>query len=201
MNKGRFFFKAVVALIALGFLGGGCVTTPKGETPLEKRGEVQKMRADTLVELYKVHPPAKERIRKAKGYAVFSNVGVNLILLSAAGGWGVAHDNKTGQDIYMKMVSGGVGLGLGVKDFRGVFVFSTQDAFKSFTESGWEAGAQADAAAKSGNKGGAAAGAVTVAPGMDLYQITEQGLALQATIQGTKYYRDDELNVASTAKN
>jgi lipid-binding SYLF domain-containing protein len=98
------------------------------------------------------------------------------------------------------MVSGGVGLGLGVKDFRGVFVFSTREAFKNFTESGWEAGAQADAAAKSGNKGGAAAGAVTVGPGMDLYQMTEQGLALQATIQGTKYYRDDELNASAKAK-
>jgi hypothetical protein len=64
-------------------------------------------------------------------------------------------------------------------------------------ESGWEGGAQADAAAKSGDKGGAAGGAVTVGPGMDLYQITEQGLALQATIQGTKYYRDDELNAST----
>lgn len=193
MNKRIFFVKAGVAVIAFCLLGG-CVTTPKGETPSQRRAEVQNMRAETLPKLYKVHPSAKERIQHSQGYAVFSNVGVNLILLSAAGGWGVAHDNKTGKDIYMKMVSGGVGPGLGVKDFRGVFVFSTREAFKDFTESGWEAGAQADAAAKSGNKGGAASGAVTVAPGMDLYQITEQGLALQATIQGTKYYRDDELN-------
>lgn len=178
-------------------LMGGCITTPKGETPSEKRSEVQKMRADTLSELYKVHPPAKAQVQQSVGYAVFSNVGVNLILLSAAGGWGVAHDNNTGQDIYMKMVSGGIGLGLGVKDFRGVFVFTTKEAFKKFTESGWEANVQADAAAKSGNKGGAASGAITVAPGMELYQLTEHGLALQATIQGTKYYRDEALNVSA----
>jgi lipid-binding SYLF domain-containing protein len=196
MNKRRLLVKAGVAVIALGLLGG-CVTTPKGKTSSEKRAEVQKMRADTLAQLYRLYPPAKERIQKATGYAVFSNVGVNFILLSAAGGWGVAHDNKTAHDIYMKMVSGGVGPGLGVKDFRGVFVFSTREAFKNFTESGWEGGAQADAAAKSGGKGGAAGGAVTVGPGMDLYQITEQGLALQATIQGTKYYRDDELNASA----
>jgi lipid-binding SYLF domain-containing protein len=178
-------------------LMGGCITTPKGETPSAKRSEVQRMRADTLSELYKVHPPAKGQVQQSVGYAVFSNVGVNLILLSAAGGWGVAHDNNTGQDIYMKMVSGGIGLGLGVKDFRGVFVFTTKEAFKKFTESGWEANVQADAAAKSGNKGGAASGAITVAPGMELYQLTEHGLALQATIQGTKYYRDEALNVSA----
>ncbi len=33
-----------------------------------------------------------------------------------------------------------------------------------------------------------------VAPGIKLYQITENGLALQATIQGTKYWKDAELN-------
>ncbi len=61
-------------------------------------------------------------------------------------------------------------------------------------EKGWQAGAQADAAAKAGDKGGAYAGAVDVAPGIRLYQITENGLALQATIQGTKYWKDDELS-------
>jgi len=141
-----------------------------------------------------VHPAARADIQRAAGYAVFSNVGVNLIFLSAAGGSGVAHNNQTGKDTYMTMISGGLGIGLGVKDFRGVFVFSNQKVFKRFVESGWEASAQADAAAKSGEKGGAAAGAITVAPGVDLYQLTETGLALQATIQGTKYYKNDDLN-------
>jgi lipid-binding SYLF domain-containing protein len=158
------------------------------------------MRADTLAELYAAHPPARSRVQQAAGYAVFSNVGVNLILLSAAGGSGVAHDNRTGEDIYMKMVSGGVGLGLGVKDFRGIFVFSTPKSLADFVDSGWEANAQADAAAISEGKGGAVSGAVTIAPGVDLYQLTKNGLALQATIQGTKYYRDDDLSPPAKAR-
>jgi lipid-binding SYLF domain-containing protein len=164
------------------------------ESPAAKRQEIRKMRSETLAKLYKIHPAARSDVNGSVGYAVFSNIGVNLILLSAAGGSGVAHDNSTGRDTYMKMVSGGIGLGLGVKDFRGVFVFHDHKAFHQFVDSGWEATAQADAAAKSGEKGGAAAGAITVAPGVDLYQITENGLALQATIQGTKYYKDDDLN-------
>lgn len=94
----------------------------------------------------------------------------------------------------MKMVSGGIGLGLGVKDFRGVLVFTSEEALDSFVESGWDASAQADAAAKAGEKGDALAGAIDVAPGIKLYQITETGLALQATIQGTKFWKDDELS-------
>lgn len=181
---------AIVAVMALCGIAGSAIAASVDE----QRNEIRKMRKETLAQLYKVHPAAKASIQKAAGYAVFSNVGVNLIFFSAAGGSGVAHDNRSGKDIYMKMISGGIGLGLGVKDFRGVFVFANHDAFKQFVESGWEASAQADAAAKSGEKGGAAAGAITVAPGVDLYQLTENGLALQATIQGTKYYQDDDLN-------
>jgi len=57
--------------------------------------------------------------------------------------------------------------------------------------------AQADAAAKAGEKGGAYSGAVEVAPGVWVYQITKNGLALQLTLQGTKYYKDDDLNKKS----
>jgi hypothetical protein len=37
-------------------------------------------------------------------------------------------------------------------------------------------------------------GAVEVAPGIWVYQITKNGLALQLTLQGTKYSKDDDLN-------
>ena len=65
---------------------------------------------------------------------------------------------------------------------------------ESFINNGWEANAQADAAAKSDEKGGSVEGAVTVQKGMRLYKLTKNGLALQATIQGTKYWKDDDLN-------
>ena len=180
-------FALLAALVAWGI---AC----RADSASEKRAEILKMRAETLAKLYRIRPSAKARIASAYGYAVFSNLGVNLVFLAMAGGSGVAHDNKSGREVYMKMISGGVGLGLGVKDFRGVFVFRTQKAFRGFVEDGWEAGAHADAIAKAGKEGGAAEGAVTVAPDTELYQLTETGLALEATIQGTKYFKDDELN-------
>jgi len=166
------------------------------ESAGERRAEINKRRSETLAKLYQVHPAATGKIGAAYGYAVFTNLGVNLVIMSVAGGSGVAHDNKTGRDTYMKMLSGGVGLGLGVKDFRGIFVFKTQKAFRDFVEDGWEAGGHADAIAKSGKDGGAIEGAISVAPGTELYQLTENGLALEATIQGTKYFKDDDLNAA-----
>ena len=181
-------------------LAAGCVALALAlgdawaQSPAEKRAEIQKMRADTLAKLYRIHPAAKAKIGNAYGYAVFSNAGVNLVFMSVAAGRGVARDNRTGRDIYMKMASGGIGLGLGVKDFRGVFIFRTKKGFTDFVEDGWEGGAHANAVAKAGDEGGAAEGAITVAPGVELYQLAENGLALEATLQGTKYFKDDELN-------
>lgn len=156
--------------------------------------ERQKTSTETLKLLYKYAPEAKRMIANSYGYATFSNLGVNLIFLSAEGGKGMAHNNRTGKNTYMNMASGGVGFGLGVKDFRIIFLFENKKVFDKFVNSGWEANAQADAAAKAGEDGGALNAAVTVAPGMRIYKLTQNGLALQATIQGTKYWKDGDLN-------
>ncbi|WP_345993549.1 hypothetical protein [Sulfurimonas sp. HSL-1716] len=165
-----------------------------GKSNSDLRKERLKTNKETLAYLYKYAPKSKEMIRRAYGYATFTNLGVNLVILSAEGGKGVAHNNKTGKNIYMNMASGGVGLGLGVKDFRVVFIFENKKVFDNFVNHGWEANAQADAAAKAGKKGGAVNAAITVAPGVRLYKLTQNGLALQATIQGTKYWKDGDLN-------
>jgi lipid-binding SYLF domain-containing protein len=179
----------VVAFVfSTGFFGAD------GDSPDEKRKTILKMSTDTLAELYEHHPQAEDAVKKAAGYAVFSNIGINLFIVSTGNGFGMAHDNTTGKDTYMNMLSGGVGIGLGVKDFRGIFIFSGKENFEDFINKGWTASGQADVAAKAGEEGGAMAGAIDVAPGVKLYQLTETGLALQATIQGTKYYKDDELN-------
>jgi lipid-binding SYLF domain-containing protein len=185
--------KAGLVSILLIALVTGCMS-PKGDTVGEKRRAAQSMRSETLAQLYRVHPYAKTQIDQAAGYGVFSSVGMNLFLLSTASGWGIVRDRKTGHDTYMKMYSAGIGPGLGIKDFRGVFVFTSESALNQFVEDGWDASAQADAAAKVEDKGDAWGGSVDVAPGIKLYQLTQHGLALQATIQGTKFWKDDELS-------
>jgi lipid-binding SYLF domain-containing protein len=152
------------------------------------------MASQTLTDLYEIHPASQGAIEKSAGYAVFSNLGVNLLLLSTARGGGLAVNSKTKQETFMKMISVGAGLGVGAKDYRVIFVFETDEALAKFIDSGWDASAQADAAAKAGSTGGAYSGASTVAPGVWVYQITKNGLALQATLQGTKYSKDDDLN-------
>jgi lipid-binding SYLF domain-containing protein len=165
-----------------------------GDSPEKKKDKTRKMATKALADLYKMQPKAQEEIQKSAGYAVFNNMGTNLFLISTARGAGIAINGKTNQETFMKMISAGAGLGLGVKDYRAIFVFETDKAFKEFLDSGWSGSAQADAAAKAGDKGSAQSGALEVAPDVWVYQITKNGLALQATLQGTKYYKDGDLN-------
>jgi lipid-binding SYLF domain-containing protein len=160
----------------------------------KKKAQIQQAATQTLSDLYKLQPSAKGAIQSSAGYAVFKNFGTNLLVVSTGSGAGVATNNKSKQQTYMKMISAGAGLGVGVKDFRAIFVFGTDKAFSDFLNSGWSGSAQTDAAAKAGDKGGALSGAVEVAPDVYVYQITKNGLALQLTLQGTKYYKDDDLN-------
>ena len=189
--KNTRLIRALVVLLSALFLAGFGFSK---KTPNQERQEVLEMRDQVLAKLYAEAPGAEEVLAEAAGYAVFSSLGVNVLLVSTARGQGVLRNNATGEDVYMKMFSAGGGVGMGVKDFDLVFVFDTQEAITWFTEEGWAASAQADAAAKHEGDGEAAALAFDVAPGVYLYQMTESGLALQATIQGTKYMKDKDLN-------
>jgi lipid-binding SYLF domain-containing protein len=160
----------------------------------QKQAKVRNTAQQTLSDLYKLQPSAKAAIHQSSGYAVFKNFGTNVLVVSTASGSGLAVDSKTRHETFMKMVSAGAGLGMGVKDFRVIFIFKTEKALQNFLNSGWSGSGQADAAAKGGDSGGAYSGAKEVAPDVWVYQITKNGLALQLTLQGTKYYKNDDLN-------
>lgn len=168
--------------------------TPKGVTKQDQTNYVLTMKKETLADLYRKKPQTKAMIKKAAGYGVFSNIGSYLLFLSTGGGYGVVVDKSTGTNTYMKMAHVGAGLGMGVKDFRVVFIFRTKKVLNDFIEKGWEFGGQADAAAKSGEKGVAVGGEMFIEKDIIIYQLTEAGVALQATIGGTKYWKDKSLN-------
>ena len=52
----------------------------------------------------------------------------------------------------MKMGLGGVGIGVGAKDYRQVLIFKTQEVVDKFTTSGWEFGGHADRSPKRGGR-------------------------------------------------
>lgn len=160
----------------------------------QKRAEVRKASQQVLKDLYRVSPSAKGAVASSAGYAVFSNFGLKIFVAGGGTGSGIAVNNGSKKETFMKMVEVQAGLGFGVKKFRVVFVFETEKALNEFINSGWEFGGQATAAATDGKSGVAYQGAMSVSPGVWMYQMTDKGLAAELTGKGTKYYKDDELN-------
>ena len=181
--------------IALFFTFAALTTgLPAKDSPDQQREKIRKMATETLTDLYKLQPDSQKGIETAAGYAVFNNMGTNILLVSTARGAGLAVNSKTKHETFMKMISAGAGLGFGVKGYRVVFVFETEEALEKFVDSGWAGETQADAAAKTSKSGAAYSGATMIAPGVWVYQITKKGIALQLTLQGTKYSKNDDLN-------
>nr|WP_245953231.1 YSC84-related protein [Alteromonas aestuariivivens] len=170
----------------------GCASMGNGSVA-EKRQAILDMQQNTLARLYQEKPDTRSQLRDAAGYAVFANANVNVIFFAAGTGYGVVNNNANGSKTYMNMAEGGVGLGIGAKDYRIVMVFHKQSAMNYFVEHGWTLGGNADATAKAGNKGASAEGEGYLGD-VTVYTMTESGLALQATIKGTKFWIDSELN-------
>jgi lipid-binding SYLF domain-containing protein len=184
----------MVAAMAVPVAAG--LFSAKGDNVEEKRAAVRKDRDEILAKLYAAHPEAKEKIEKAVGYGTFNNKNMNLFLLSTGHGYGMVVD-KSGKETFMAMGSLGGGVGLGAKDISVVFIYKNADVMNKFIESGWQFGGEADATAKAGDKGGGAAkeaAADTAANVFEIYQMTDAGVALQATVAGTKYWKDKDLN-------
>ncbi len=173
------------------------VTVPRtvlAATKAESQAEVRKAAGQALAAVYKAQPSARKAVESAAGYAAFSNFGLKMLVAGSGSGKGMAVNNKTRAETYMKMVEVQAGLGIGVKKFQVVWVFETEKALSDFVNSGWEFSGQATASAKSGDKGVAYQGALAVAPGVWLYQMSGDSLALELTAKGTKYYKDSDLN-------
>jgi len=192
--KNGFVISLVVLLLAAVASPPSASGADDAKAKEKARADIQKMEKETLSRLYKAQPQAKAAVAKAAGYAVFSNFGMKIFFAGGGSGKGVAVNNASKKKTYMKMVEVQAGLGMGIKKFRLVWVFENQKGLDSFVESGWELGAQTTAAAQASGQGAALAGAMSVAPGIWLYQLTDDGLALELTAKGTKYYKDGDLN-------
>ncbi len=157
------------------------------------RDALRQMRNETLDQLYKEVPRARTQVRSAAGYGVFGAAGVHILFVGGSGGRGVVRDNLNGRDTYMKMSAVAGGLGIGFEDTRTVLIFKKRAVLKEFLDKGWTFGGETAAAATVEGKGGAT-GELESPQGITIYQFAKTGLMIKGSVQGTKYWKDDQLN-------
>jgi lipid-binding SYLF domain-containing protein len=100
----------------------------------------------------------------------------------------VLFDNATKKPTFMISTRVGTGPGVGKQKVYQVFVFKNKSALEQFVLAG-EAGGDLGASVSTGTGGMTR----SFNPSIDIYQIPESGMALQASWGGTVYTVDDRL--------
>lgn len=182
-------FFAAVMLVMFVF-----TATAVAATPAEQRKQIDELSVKTLEKLYAKYPHAKRVINECYAWATLSNTSTKFGFFGDAHGRGLAYNNQTGEKVYLRMKELSAGFGLGAKEYNLIFLLNTKDAWESFIAGKTRFGASAEASADDGVNGGTIEGAEYVAPGVWVFQMTTKGLALEATLKGTKIYKDKKLN-------
>jgi lipid-binding SYLF domain-containing protein len=160
----------------------------------QDRQKILAMKDLTLADLYKLKPDAKEVIEKAEGYAVFDATGVFVVLYVGIAGRGVLIDNSNNEATYMTMARAGTGPGIGYHKFRSIIVFKNKTLLDTFKTVGGDIGASGHLVVKGFGKGGGVGGEMSFDPMLSVYQITDHGLAAEASWGGTVFAPDPLLN-------
>lgn len=147
-----------------------------------------KLASDGLQKLYALQPDARAAVEKSAGYAVFEVDSIYAVLFVGQRGKGVLFDNATKAPTFMLSTRAGTGPGLGKQKVYQVFVFKNRSALDQFVMAG-SAGGDLGASVSTGTGGMTR----SFNPSIEIYQIPESGLAVQASWGGTVYTVDAQL--------
>ena len=185
--KLRSIFATTLAIAAL------CASGAFAADKAQKQAEIHKATQASMEKFYKAQPRIKGEVQAAPGYAVFTTYGVSF-LVGGAGGTGLAHDKASSKDYYMNMAQASAGLMAGIGQRDTLVVFKSQKAFDQFVNKGWEfGGGGAIAAGAAGHTAGGGSGEQTIGDALT-YTLTRNGLDVGGALQGTKFWKDDDLN-------
>ena len=181
--------RVLAALLTLAVAQGAFAQADFQTKAERKRAKIDATAEQTLSRLFTEEPQARPLYDSAYGYAVFTKIKV-AFGISGGGGSGVAITKGTNARTYMKMGTGGIGIGLGGQKYQVVFLFESKAVFDDFILNGWQGDASAHAVAGTSGKNAEA----TFTKGLLIYQLSENGLMLHADVAGSKYWMDKRLN-------
>ena len=144
---------------------------------------------DGLAKLYKIQPEAQKAVEGAVGYAVFDITSIYAILFIGQKGKGVMFDAASKKTTFMSSSRVGTGPGAGKQRVYQIFVFKNKTAMDQFVVAGG-IGGDVGMSTSTGTDGMVR----SFNPYIDIYQVPESGIAVQASWGGTVYSVDKDLN-------
>ncbi|MBN1239647.1 MAG: hypothetical protein JXB36_14170 [Gammaproteobacteria bacterium] len=165
----------------------------RGESVEERRAELIREADQALAQLRREDEAAADMIDDAYGHAVFLTTKAGL-LLTGAGGTGVARVADTGEATFMHLGSAGLGVGVGVENYKLVLLLADERAYEQFVTGQWDGSLSAQAAA-----GGAGLAAEEPFLGeVSAFRVTDRGVIAQIDATGTRFWVSRRLNDEQT---
>jgi len=155
----------LTALLASAALAvAGCVED-RHDASGDRRAYSRLTKEATLVELEKALPGSGARLARAAGWAAFGEGGAAAFGGKQGDGFGVAYDNESSVETFMKMRS------TDVDPFRLVIVFDDKNRFRAFVAKGGSLEAEQP-------------------PGVEVYRLVDGALAPPSVLAGTTFAPD-----------
>ena len=154
-----------------------------------RREELVQTAEETLDQLREQNDAAANLYEQAHGYAVFDTTKGGLIV-TGAGGTGVAMEKGGTEHTFMHLGQAGVGLGAGLENYRLVLLFADQETYDDFVSGQWDGSISAQAAA--GDEGVSAE--EQFVDGIRAFRLTDTGLMAQVDVSGVRFWVSEELN-------
>lgn len=170
-----------------------CLTAAAAPDKAAKQADIRKATQSSLEKFYKAQPRLRDEVKGAPGYAVFTSYGLSFVV-GGAGGKGLAHDPKSGGDIFMNMAQASAGVQAGIGGRDTLIVFKSRKAFDDFVAKGWEAGGGGAIGAGAGKKSAGGGSGEQFINDALYYTLTKNGIEAGGAVAGTKFWKDKDLN-------
>jgi lipid-binding SYLF domain-containing protein len=195
----KFLSALELSLVILCVLSLSGCKTPEGQTGDEQRASIRKNSREILGKVYSAYGESRGQVEKSVGYATFTTINAKILFGGTGNGYGILTEKPSGKQTFMRMTRLQVGLGMGIQELSVLLIFKSKEKLAEFKEKGWTFGGGASAAMVSES---ASADDPAVDKSMQatvdrdpiVYQVTDAGVNLSATLEGVKFSRDSALN-------
>ena len=99
----KHMYRRIMALLLASVLLIGTALTAEAASREQERQELRAKNASILQKLYQENPAAQNAVENSYGYAVLHNTGIKVGIFGSAHGRGIAVNNRTGKEVFMKM--------------------------------------------------------------------------------------------------
>jgi len=179
--------RSLISLAALSMIVVGAAWAQ--DDAAERRAELDANAQETLEKLFSNVEGSQALYDEAAGYAVFAATKAGFGI-AGGGGAGVAVDKASGDTVYMRMGTAGIGFSFGAQRYDIVMLFQSAQRLQSFIDGGWDGGAAAEAMAG----GDSASAGVGFIDGAAVFTLTEAGAMASASVSGTRFWVSEDLN-------